>query len=93
MLRLAGRGTTSSPTLPTTLSVSLSHDPVTTSYDSWDMWNASVGYNFGSWGQITIGANNLTDEDPLLNDFGTEVDEYQYPKVGRVYYAEYTLEF
>jgi len=62
-------------------------------YDSWDMWNASVGYNFGSWGQITIGANNLTDEDPLLNYFGTEVDEYQYPKVGRVYYAEYTLEF
>ena len=62
-------------------------------YDSWDMWNASVGYNLGSWGQITIGANNLTDEDPLLNDFGTEVDEYQYPKVGRVYYAEYTLEF
>ena len=62
-------------------------------YDSWDMWNASVGYNLGSWGQITIGANNLTDEDPLLNDFGTEVDEYQYPKVGRVYYAEYTIEF
>ena len=62
-------------------------------YDSWDMWNASVGYNFGSWGQITIGANNLTDEDPLLNDFGTEVDEYQYPKIGRVYYAEYTIEF
>ena len=62
-------------------------------YDSWDQLNASVGYNFGSWGQITIGANNLTDEDPLLNDFGTEVDEYQYPKVGRVYYAEYTIEF
>ena len=63
------------------------------SYDSWDMWNASVGYNFGSWGQLTLGANNLTDEDPLLNEFGTEVDEYQYPKVGRVYYAEYTIEF
>ena len=62
-------------------------------YDSWDQLNASVGYNFGSWGQLTIGANNLTDEDPLLNDFGTEVDEYQYPKVGRVYYAEYTIEF
>ncbi|MBL6820929.1 MAG: TonB-dependent receptor, partial [Luminiphilus sp.] len=62
-------------------------------YDSWDQLNASVGYNFGSWGQITIGANNLTDEDPLLNDFGTEVDEYQYPKIGRVYYAEYTIEF
>ena len=62
-------------------------------YDSWDMWNASVGYNFGSWGQITLGANNLTDEDPLLDDFGTEVDEFTYPKVGRVYYAEYTIEF
>jgi len=62
-------------------------------YDSWDQLNASVGYNFGEWGQITIGANNITDEDPLLDDFGTEVDEYQYPKVGRVVYAEYTIEF
>ena len=62
-------------------------------YDSWDQLNASVGYNFGEWGQITIGANNITDEDPLLNDFGTEVAEYQYPKVGRVVYAEYTIEF
>tara|TARA_B100000683_G_scaffold269654_1_gene307058 strand:- start:3043 stop:4371 length:1329 start_codon:yes stop_codon:yes gene_type:complete len=62
-------------------------------YDSWDQLNASVGYNFGEWGQITIGANNITDEDPLLNDFGAEVDEYQYPKVGRVVYAEYTIEF
>ena len=62
-------------------------------YDSWDQLNASVGYNFGEWGQITIGANNITDEDPLLDDFGAEVDEYQYPKVGRVVYAEYTIEF
>jgi iron complex outermembrane receptor protein len=63
------------------------------SYDSWDQLNASVGYNLGQWGQITVGANNLTDEDPLLNDFGTEVDEYQYPKVGRVAYVQYTIEF
>lgn len=62
-------------------------------YDSWDQLNASVGYNFGEWGQITIGANNITDEDPLLDGFGAEVDEYQYPKVGRVVYAEYTIEF
>ena len=62
-------------------------------YDSWDQLNASVGYNFGEWGQITIGANNITDEDPLLDDLGAEVDEYQYPKVGRVVYAEYTIEF
>jgi iron complex outermembrane receptor protein len=62
-------------------------------YASWSQANASVGYNFGQWGQITVGANNLTDKDPLLNDFGTEIDEYQYPKVGRVVYAEYTIEF
>ena len=42
---------------------------------------------------IKVGANNLTDEDPLLDDFGVEVDEYQYSKTGRVVYAEYTLEF
>ena len=57
------------------------------------MLNLAVGYNFGEFGQITFGANNITDEDPLLNELGTEVAEYQYPKIGRVVYAEYTIEF
>jgi iron complex outermembrane receptor protein len=63
-----------------------------TKYDSWDLFNASVGYNFDSWGTVTLGANNVTDEDPLLDSFGTQVDEYQYPLIGRVWYLRYTLE-
>ena len=63
-----------------------------TEYDSWDVLNASVGYNFDSWGTLTFGANNVTDEDPLLDAQGVMVDEYQYPLVGRVLYLRYTLE-
>jgi iron complex outermembrane receptor protein len=63
-----------------------------TKYDSWDVLNASVGYNFDSWGTLTFGANNVTDEDPLLDAQGAQVDEYQYPLVGRVWYLRYTLE-
>jgi len=62
-------------------------------YDSWHTLNLSATYNLDSMGMIKVGANNLTDEDPLLDDFGVEVDEYQYSKTGRVVYAEYTLEF
>jgi iron complex outermembrane receptor protein len=63
-----------------------------TKYKAWDLLNASVGYNFDSWGTVTFGANNVTDEDPLLDSFGTQVDEYQYPLVGRVWYLRYSIE-
>jgi iron complex outermembrane receptor protein len=63
-----------------------------TKYKAWDVLNASVGYNFDSWGTVTFGANNVTDEDPLLDSQGAQVDEYQYPLVGRVWYLRYSIE-
>ena len=50
-------------------------------------------YNLDSMGIIKIGATNLTDEDPLLDETGQMADEYQYPLTGRVVYVDYTLEF
>ena len=63
-----------------------------TKYDA-DMFNASAGYNFNEYGTLTIGATNLTDEDPLLNAAGAMVDEYRYPLTGRVVYVDYSVEF
>lgn len=62
-------------------------------YDAWDVINASVAYDMNENGVITVGANNLLDEDPLLDDFGSPVDEYQYSQVGRVMYVRYNVEF
>ena len=62
-------------------------------YDSWHMLNASMGYDLDTLGTFKIGANNLTDESPLLNQFGSMADENQYPITGRVVYVDYTLEF
>jgi iron complex outermembrane receptor protein len=62
-------------------------------YDSWHTLSASVAYNLDSMGIIKIGATNLTDEDPLLDETGQMADEYQYPLTGRVVYVDYTLEF
>ena len=62
-------------------------------YDSWHTLSASIAYNLDSMGIIKIGATNLTDEDPLLDETGAMADEYQYPITGRVVYVDYTLEF
>ena len=62
-------------------------------FDSWHILNASLGYSLDAMGTIRVGANNLTDEDPLLNEFGSMADEYQYPITGRVVYVDYTLDF
>jgi iron complex outermembrane receptor protein len=61
-------------------------------WDSWKEHNLNVSYNFNELGEITLGANNLTNEDPLLDASGSMADEYQYPILGRVIYLDYTIE-
>ena len=61
-------------------------------WDSWKEHNLNVSYNFNELGEITLGANNLTNEDPLLDSSGSMADEYQYPILGRVIYLDYTIE-
>ncbi len=61
-------------------------------WDSWKEHNVNVSYNFNDYGEITLGANNATNEDPLLDASGSMADEYQYPILGRVIYLNYTIE-
>ena len=61
-------------------------------WDSWKEHNLNVSYDFNGMGELTIGANNLLNEDPLLDASGSMADEYQYPILGRVIYVGYTVE-
>jgi len=63
--------------------------------EKWDAWhtsNLNVGYDLGSLGAVTVGANNVFNKEPLLNEIGVMVDEYQYDNTGRVIYLEYSIE-
>jgi iron complex outermembrane receptor protein len=61
-------------------------------WDSWKEHNLNVSYDFNGMGELTIGANNLLNDDPLLDASGSQADEYQYPILGRVIYVGYTVE-
>jgi iron complex outermembrane receptor protein len=63
-------------------------------WESWDVINLALGYSFGDKGTVTLGANNLLNDDPILNaTTGDPVDEYQYDQTGRVVYVRYAIEF
>ena len=61
-------------------------------WDSYKTYNLNASYDLSDYGSVTIGANNLTNEDPLLDAFGSQADEYQYSILGRVIYMSYTVE-
>ena len=62
-------------------------------WDGWTTANLAVGYKFEDYGTFTVGATNITNEDPILNTLGEPVDEYQYSQVGRVVYLRYAIDF
>jgi iron complex outermembrane receptor protein len=63
-------------------------------WDAWTTANLAVGYNTDNFGTFTVGATNLTDEDPILDaTTGEMVDEYLYDHTGRVWYVRYSVEF
>ena len=60
---------------------------------SWSIFNAQVGYSFDKWGTFTLGANNVFDEDPILDDVvGAPVDPFMYSSVGRVIFVSYRVD-
>lgn len=63
------------------------------SRDSWSLFNVQAGYTFDSIGTFAIGANNVLNEDPLLDAVGANVDEYVYDQTGRVIFVRYQYEF
>ena len=60
-------------------------------YPQWDVFNGSVGYDFGERGVVRLQVRNLFDRDPLLDD-GEMVNEYIYDLSGRVVTLNYTVE-
>lgn len=60
---------------------------------SWTTINASYTFNTEGWGELKLGATNLTDEDPVFDRNGLyEEPHYDlYDNTGRVVYLEYTL--
>jgi len=61
-------------------------------WDSWGIFNLQAGYNFEKYGTFTVGANNLFNEDPILNSLGAPVDEYMYSQVGRVMFVRWSID-
>jgi iron complex outermembrane receptor protein len=64
-------------------------------WESWSVFNAQAGYNFGKFGEVTLGVNNIANEPPVLDDLGQPVqqdDPYLYTQVGRVYFVRYRVE-
>jgi iron complex outermembrane receptor protein len=60
---------------------------------SWSIFNAQVGYSFDKWGTFTLGANNVFDEDPILDDVdGGPVNLRMYSSVGRVIFVSYRVD-
>ena len=63
-------------------------------YDAYVAGNLAYAYDAGDWGRIRIGANNVTDEDSVLNpiwDGPATITLYDY--VGRVVFVEYSKTF
>jgi len=63
--------------------------------DSWTTINMSYRFDAGEWGRLKIGANNLTNEDPILDKNGKyDRSHYDlYDSLGRVVYVEYRKTF
>ena len=56
--------------------------------------NLAVGYATDLYGTFTIGASNMLDEDPILDEFtGGMVAPYLHDHTGRVFFVRYSIEF
>ena len=61
-------------------------------YKGYTTHNVAVTYDMSDLGTVRVGANNVGNKDPLLDKFGSQVDEYQYSLTGRVIFLEYSIE-
>lgn len=65
------------------------------SLSSWLIHNVQAAYDAGDYGIFSLGVNNLTDKDPVLNSDRQYASGYEdlYNNYGRVYTANYTKNF
>jgi iron complex outermembrane receptor protein len=62
-----------------------------TKWDAWSSTNLQAGYSFDKYGTFTVGANNLFNVKPII-DQGGNVEENLYPNVGRVIFVRYSID-
>ncbi len=61
--------------------------------DSWTVMHLAYRFDAGRFGRLKIGANNVTNEDPVLNKDGKFDNNFLYDSIGRVVYVEYRKTF
>ena len=63
-------------------------------YDDWVTTSVSYSYDASQWGIFRVGANNVFDEDPVINPIWAERGTNRlYNTLGRVVFMEYRKTF
>jgi iron complex outermembrane receptor protein len=61
---------------------------------AWTTYDLRVGYDFLAYGKLTLGMNNVTDEEPPVTDAAANdnIDGRTHNLVGRFYYARWGVQ-
>ena len=62
--------------------------------DNYDTYDIQAYYNAGKWGKVTLGIQNMSDEDPLTDNGGQNYDAYTglYDNRGKITYLKWKLD-
>ena len=62
--------------------------------DEYDTYDIQAYYNAGKWGKISLGIQNMSDEDPLTDNGGQNYDAYTglYDNRGKITYLKWKLD-
>ena len=62
--------------------------------DEYDTYDIQAFYNAGKWGKISLGIQNMSDEDPLTDNGGQNYDAYTglYDNRGKITYLKWKLD-
>ena len=61
-------------------------------YGNFSLFNLQGGYSFDKYGTFTIGANNIGNKSPILDNSGDNADENLYPNIGRVFFIRWSVD-
>jgi len=61
-------------------------------YGNFSLFNLQAGYSFEKYGTFTVGANNIFNKKPQLDNTGDNADENLYPNIGRVLFVRWSID-
>ena len=69
-------------------------DVIDQKISAWNTLNVQVGYDFGTIGTFTLGANNVLNKEPDLDEYGKPIhaNTHLYDLTGRVIFLSYRVE-